>query len=166
MLKSGLQHRGFHKSVADPCVFIKSVGSQNPGTGSIETTCDHHTNEPTARFISKSSDIIVLVYVDDCIILSRDKISIELFIASLKHGPEGFDFTNEGTMDKYLGVNIERLKDNIGFTMSQPYLIERIMQAARIDLRMTNSRPTSVVRPLLSRNEDGTEIKTDWNYEN
>ena len=119
------------------CVFIKSAGSQNPGTGSTETTCDHHTNEHTARFISKSSDIIVLVYVDDCIILSRDKISIELFIASLKHGLEGFDFTNEGTMDKYLGVNIERLKDNNGFTMSQPYLIERIMQAAHSSCRST-----------------------------
>ena len=47
VLKTWLQHRGFHKSVADPCVFIKSAGSQNPSTGSTETTCDHHTNEHT-----------------------------------------------------------------------------------------------------------------------
>ena len=106
MMKLGLQHRGFHEFVADPCVFIKSAGSQNPGTGSTETTCDHHTNERTTRFISRLSDIIVLVYLNDCIILSCDKISIELFIDSLKHGPEGFDFTDEGSMYKYLAVNI------------------------------------------------------------
>ena len=29
---------------------------------------------------------------------------------------------------------------------------------------MTNSRPTPVVGPLLSRDEDGPDRKSDWNY--
>ena len=45
-------------------------------------------------------------------------------------------------MEKYLGLDIERLPDNSGFSMTQAYLMERIMDAANIDLRMTNSRPT------------------------
>ena len=87
-----------------------------------------------------------------------------MFIESLKYGPEGFDFTDEGSMDKYLGVDIERLPDGAGFTMSQPYLIERILEAANIDTRMTNIRPTPVVGPLLSRDLDGPDRQQDWNY--
>ena len=58
------------------------------------------------NFRENSSDIIVLVYVDDCIILSRDALSIDNFIATLTHGPEKFAFTDEGKLDKYLGVEI------------------------------------------------------------
>ena len=117
------------------------------------------------QFRNESSDIIVLVYVDNyCIILSKDQKSIDSFINTLTHGPEKFAFTDEGSIDKYLGVEIERLPDGHGFSMTQPFLIERILEAARIDLRMTNSRPTPVVGPLLSRDENGPDRKHDWKY--
>jgi len=178
-LKAGLELRGFSESVADPCVFIKGAADKSGATN--QSAGIPSTNQPAGipskaespiasiqdyvlRFKNNSSDILVLVYVDDCIILSRDRTSIELFIDSLKHGPERFDFTDEGSMDKYLGVDINRLPDKSGFTMSQPYLIERILEAANIDSRMTNSRPVPVVGPLLSRDEDGPDRKHSWNY--
>ena len=46
--------------------------------------------------------------------------------------------------------------------MTQPLLIKRILEAAKIDLRMTNSRPTPVVGPLLSRDEEGPDRKHEW----
>ena len=63
-----------------------------------------------------------------------------------------------------MGVDIERLPDNYGFSMIQLYLIERIINAANIDLRMTHSRPTPDVGPLLTRYEYGPETKHDWKY--
>ena len=114
--------------------------------------------------IESSSDIIVLVYVDNSIILSRDKKLIASFIDTLTHGPERFEFTDEGSIDKYLVEDIERLPDNSGFSINQTYLIERILDAANIDLRMTNSRPTPDIGPLLTRDEDGPERKHDWKY--
>jgi len=176
MLKTGLELRGFKESIADPCVFVKSSGIN--GNGNTTTLNEPSTNQTApvtpssestqngyiSRFIRYSNDVLVLVYVDDCIILSRDRNSIDLFIKSLEHGPEKFDFTDEGSMDKYLGVDIERLPDDKGFTMAQPYLIERILEAAQIDTRMTNSRSTPVVGPLLSRDSDGPERQYDWNY--
>ena len=90
--------------------------------------------------------------------------SIASFIDTLTHGPELFAFTDVRSVDKYLGVDIERLPDNYGFSTTQPYLIERILDAANIDLRMTNSRPTPAVGPLLKRDEDGPERKHDWKY--
>ena len=67
------------------------------------------------NFIESSLDVIFMVYIDDCIILSQDKKSIAIFIDTLMHGPERFAFTYEGSMDKYLSVDSERLPDNSGF---------------------------------------------------
>ena len=51
-------------------------------------------------------DIIVLVYVDDCLIFSRDKDKINQLIDKLKN-KEKLDLTDEGDVEKYLGVEIE-----------------------------------------------------------
>ncbi len=53
----------------------------------------------------------MLVYVDDCIIISQNKSSIDKFIGSFKFGSEKVDFTDKGSMDKYLGVDIKKLPD-------------------------------------------------------
>ena len=128
------------------------------------TSLGSPSNDIITRFKDNVSNVIVLVYVDDCIILGKDNLSIDRFIATLTYGPEKFAFTDEGSIDKYLGVNIERLPGNDGFMMSQPHLIQRIIDTVRIDLRMTNSQPTPVVGPLLSRDEDGPDQKHDWSY--
>ncbi len=101
--------------------------------------------------------MIVLCYVNDCILLSPKKEIINEFLISLKHGPEQFIFTNEGDIKRYLGVGVTRLDDGSGFIMTQPYLIERILQAAEIDTKITNDRLAPVVGPLLSRNENGPQ---------
>ena len=54
-------------------------------------------------FISK--EMIILVYVDDCILISKKAFFIQNFISSLKAGTEDFIFTEEGTMNSYLGVD-------------------------------------------------------------
>ena len=95
------------------------------------------------------------MYVDDCIILSQDQKSIDMLINTLKYGPERFVFIDKGSLHRYLGVEIERLPDDIGFTITQPFLIKCILEAAKIDLRMTNSSTNPVVGPLLSGDEDG-----------
>ena len=87
-----------------------------------------------------------------------------MFINTLKYGPERFAFTDEGSLHQYLGVEIERLPDDTGFTITQPFLIKRILEAANLDMRMTTSRPTLVFGPLLSRDEDGLDRKHEWKY--
>ena len=67
-----------------------------------------------------TKDLIVLVYVDDCILISKEDSFMATFVQSLRDGPENFVFTENGTLDTYLGVCITRLPDNAGFEMSQP----------------------------------------------
>ena len=82
-------------------------------------------------FISK--EIIILVYVDYCILISKEALVIQKFISSLKYGTEDFVFTEEGTMNSYLGVDISSFPDKKGFTLSQPSLIDRVIQALDFD---------------------------------
>ena len=53
--------------------------------------------------------IIVLVYVEDCLVFSQDKDNINQLIDKLNN-KEKLDLTDEGDVDKYLGVDIEQNK--------------------------------------------------------
>ena len=55
-----------------------------------------------------SNDIMILVYVDGCILISKEAFIIKKFISSLKAGTDDFVFTEEGTMSLYLGVEFSR----------------------------------------------------------
>jgi hypothetical protein len=112
-------------------------------------------------FIRK--DMIILVYVDDCVLVSKSSDVIKSFIDSLTNGPEQFVFTDEGSMDKYLGVDIQKL-DNNEFVLRQPFLISRILDALGIEASKTNKRSVPVTGPLLSRDLEGPARKHDWSY--
>ena len=86
------------------------------------------------------------------------------FIATLRFGPENFDSTDEGSLSNYLGVEIEKLPFNCGFKMTQPFPIQRLVDTAEIDTRMTKSRPTPAISLLLAKDEDGPDRKHSWNY--
>ena len=71
--------------------------------------------------------MIVLVYVDDCIIVGEDMAEINKFVESMQNGPENFILTDEGDIDKFLGIEITRLGKQ-EFEISQPFLIDRILR--------------------------------------
>ncbi len=109
-------------------------------------------------------DLIVLVYIDDCILISKNKSAIEEFINSLKQDPENFIFTDKGDLNKYLGIQIKKLGWSGSFKLKQPFLIESILQAANIDTCMTNSCPMPVVSPFLNQDTAGPIQKHNWKY--
>ncbi len=71
-------------------------------------------------------NMVLLTYVDDCIIISPSRDSIDRLISSMQSGPENFKLTDEGGVNKFLGVEITHLDDN-SFELSQPFLIDRIL---------------------------------------
>lgn len=68
--------------------------------------------------------MIILEYFNDCILISKEKSIFAQFIDSLTNSKENFVFTDNGTMDKYLGVDI---------------LIQQIHEAMIINPNMTKS---------------------------
>ena len=54
--------------------------------------------------------MILIEHVDDILTFSREKLWIDLPIKSLFEGDKNFEMTDEGNIDKYLGVDIKETK--------------------------------------------------------
>ena len=54
--------------------------------------------------VQMSDKAIVLVYINDCIVRSKDTGYIDTFIKSMQDWPENFEFTEEGSLKSYLRV--------------------------------------------------------------
>ena len=114
--------------------------------------------------------LAVLTYVDDCILVSTSKKAIDDLVESLKNGEEKFILTDEGDIDKFLGIEIKHFEDG-SFELSQPHLITRILQLLQLDNNnqwksSTNSRRTPSEQVILHRDSEGDERRyaKDWNY--
>ena len=109
-------------------------------------------------------DCIILTYVDDCIILSKDLKVISSVVENLK---QDFDVELEecldgGDISRFLGVDIVRNKDK-SFEFRQPYLIDRILSLLEIDDKV-KSRDVPVAKPLLHKDKDGPPRVKHWKY--
>ena len=107
-------------------------------------------------FIQK--DCILVTYVDDCLCFSRDKKVLDIVVDLLS---KDFVVTDEGEVAKYLGVS----NDGSSIELRQLYLIERILEVLKVNkANNANSKSTPSVKPLLHRDENGSERKELWNY--
>ena len=128
-------------------------------------------NGPEARDLVQSNvgpcvffgeGLVVLTYVDDVIIIGDTTKKIDELIQALHGGNENFDFTDKGSIDKYLGVEIKQLgKDS--FKISKPCLIKRGLALLGIEQNTTNEKLTPVGKPLLNKDLNGELRKYKWN---
>jgi hypothetical protein len=70
--------------------------------------------------------MIIITYVDDCIIVSNSMKDINTSVKFMKDGPKKYVLTDEGDIDKFLGIEIKEITRN-KFKLSQPFLIEQIV---------------------------------------
>lgn len=133
MLKAGLEARGYEKqSATDSCVFL-------------------------------GKESVVLLYVDDCIIFQRKgSDAADTLIRLLQEEKQKFTFTNDGDLERYLGVDGDR-RENGYIALTQKHLIQRTLSLLNIDDKV-NSRSTPAIKPVLFKDDDGPPRKTSWNY--
>ena len=118
---------------------------------------------PTASdpcILIKGTDIIVL-YVDDCIIISRSKAEADKIYAELER--RKFKLTDEGTLEEYLGLQIKHYDDG-SFRVSQPMLINRILATIPGMKEARSAKSPAVSGAVLSKDEDGELRQEHWNY--
>eukprot|EP00957_Ditylum_brightwellii_P197618 15055429-Ditylum_brightwellii.AAC.2 len=100
--------------------------------------------------------LAVLTYVDDCILVSKSQKAIDEPVESLKNGKEQFLLTDEGDIDKFLGIELKHNKDG-SFEMTQPHLTERIIKLLGLEKEdnkwktSANSRLTPSEQIILHR---------------
>ena len=137
-LKAGLEDRDFVPSEIDPCLYL-----------------------------NKRSGMMVLTYVDDCIIIGNDMKDINDFVYSMQHGKEKFVLTDEGDIDKFLGIEITH-RENGEFEMSQPFLIDRILKFLQLEDNgwetSTKGSTTPAAAQILNKDLSGKPRKKSWGY--
>jgi hypothetical protein len=67
--------------------------------------------------------MIIIIYVDDCIIVSDSMKDINTYVKFMKDCPEGYVLTDEGDINNFFGFEIKEITMN-KFGLSQPFLIE------------------------------------------
>ena len=98
-------------------------------------------------FLGKES--IVLLYIDDCIIINRCDFKVpDNLIKSLKECHEKFDFTDDGNLEKYLGVDAKRHTDG-RIQLTQTHLIQRFSDVIGMDVNEVSTRKTPAIKPLF-----------------
>ena len=108
-----------------------------------------------------SEKAFILVYVDDCLIFSQDKDKINQLIDKLKNKKK-LDLTDEGDVDKYLGVEIERNKEDKSITFKKTFLIQRAIEL--LGLRYSNQVDIPAIKPPLSKDLEGASRNSSWEY--
>jgi len=136
-LHNGLVERGYKQSLVDHCVYYKGA-------------------------------TVFLVYVDDGIYAGPDSAEIDELIASLGKDDKceiTFKVTDEGEIDDYLGVKVERLEDG-RIKLSQPHLIDQILEELgfRDNTKAKDTPALSTV--MLGRDEQGVPHDDSFGYRN
>jgi len=84
---------------------------------------------------------VYLLYTDDSILAGPDQSEIDTIIRELKDAD--LNITEEGDLEDFLGVNIER-QDDGSVLLIQPHLIDSMLQDLQIDASTkTKSTPAS-----------------------
>ena len=91
----------------------------------------------------------------------RDKDKINQLIENLKN-KEKLDLTDEGDVNKYLGVDIERNKEDKSINFNQTFLIQIAIELA--GLSDSNQVDITAVNPQSSKYLEGAISISTWEY--
>ena len=108
-------------------------------------------------FYSKS--VMLVIWVDDVVMASRDPASLDRLIADLKTDS---DLTDEGELTAFLGIKVQRDIAGKQFTLTQPGLTERVLDT--LGLQSGNTRWTPADAAALGSDVAGDPLIADWNY--
>jgi len=103
--------------------------------------------------------IILIVYMDDCIIFAKDDHIIDALIQGLSIS---FLLEGQGSVHDYLGIRITKDPVMKSIHMSQPGLIESVLQGLNLlqDAKTQDTPPVGILYPDC----DGIPCQDKWHY--
>ena len=104
--------------------------------------------------------MVYLVYVDDSILIGRDRTKIDAMIENLAIDLE---LTREGDLAAFLGIQINKSTENGSLKLTQDEgLIKRVLQATGLEDCRASSTPAN--KETLGTDKDGLPTTEAWNY--
>jgi hypothetical protein len=104
-------------------------------------------------------DCIMIVYTNDCLIFAKNSSTIDTLIKSLN---ESYQLEVQGSVSDYLGIRIIKDPTTRQITMTQPGLIESVLQ----DLHLVPGSHTkdTPAMGILHPDRSGHPCEDKWNY--
>ena len=107
-------------------------------------------------------NVIYCLYTDDSILAGPSEQEIENAIKDIKKA--NLDITEEGTIEDFLGVNIERKTDGT-IHLTQPHLINQILKDLKLDHENVKVKATpSASSKLISHHSDSEAFDESFHY--
>jgi len=104
--------------------------------------------------------LIVAFWVDDAALCAPDQKTIDKFVSDLIE--EGFNLTVEGTLTEFLGIKLERNRENGTMTMTQRGLINKVLETT--GLKDCNPNHTAASTTPLGKDPEGAPMSESWSY--
>ena len=122
----------------------------------------HQSNHDPCLFIGRS--LIVVVYVDDVLMFSKDESNFDKLIDSLKRS--GVAIRKEGSAEGFLGVDLVREETPSGpvITLLQKGLTKRVIEALGLSSRMSTALDTPAEAAPLPKDAGGLSASGTINY--
>jgi Reverse transcriptase (RNA-dependent DNA polymerase) len=105
--------------------------------------------------------MMACVYVDDLILAFKHAYEKEKFFQFMKD--KYFDLTIGDTLDAFLGIKFEALPQDKGFNLTQPALIQKIIDATGMNTSNPSPTPTTPNQPL-AKDPEGEPMDERWSY--
>jgi hypothetical protein len=114
----------------------------------------HQSSIDPCLFIQK--DIILIIYVDDCLLFAKEDATLEKSVASLQ---SEFNLTFAGDVGAFLGIQFT-CTSNGNLELTQPGLIAKIVKECSLDAE-SKRHNTPAVTKLLSKDSSGPQREHD-----
>jgi hypothetical protein len=121
------------------------------------------TTDPCCFF---RGDLILICYVDDCLIFCHDETKIDNFVNELH---SKFTLTDEGDVATYLGIDVKKRQRDGGsatemeYSLTQPHLTKRIIEFLALSDSRIHTTPAED-KVLLHKDEEGPGRTYQWSY--
>ena len=111
-------------------------------------------------------DLILICYVDDCLIFCHDENKINAFVNELH---SKFFLTDEGDVATYLAIDVKKRQREGGsatemeYSLTQPHLTKRIIEFLALSDSKLHTTPAEE-KVLLHKDEEGPIRTYHWSY--
>jgi len=159
-LKDGRDHHSHVLKLIKNIYGLKQAGrvwNQHLHKGLIELGYRQSKIDPCLYYQDR---LIMIIYTDDCIMASKNPGKLENAVIEMS---KKFEITDEGKIDEYLGVKVQRNEDG-SFELSQQLLIEQILTTLGFNGHTKPKTTPALSSKILQRDEDGPDHETVWDY--
>ena len=126
----------------------------------LELGCKQSVIE--SRLFTKDG-ILLVIYIDNTILISHHKTLIDVDIKSLQ---EGYNLTDDGELEDYLGTRSTKLSDG-SIELSEPRIVKRVLQMVGLDNVSDRTKmhdTPDISTTLLDNDPNGAPHVVNWNY--